>query len=100
MQNVSIPMLASGMGLLLAIGLRAGGAGGPDGEYALPLLTMLLLAEFGLFVCAAGAGFAIRDYRRAPASKAPLLAGVACAALALYFALTGLTVWQTSIAGA
>ncbi|MBT8447227.1 MAG: hypothetical protein KJO38_08775 [Gammaproteobacteria bacterium] len=99
MQKLSIPMLAAGIGLVLALTLTASGAAGPGENYGLPLLTMLLVAELGFFVCAAGTGFGIRDYRREPTMKAPLLAGVACAALSLYFALTGLTVWQTSIAG-
>lgn len=98
MQKLSIPWLAAGIGLALALLLLATGASGTREEYGLPLLTMLLVAELGFFVCAAGTGLGIRDYRREPAMKAPLLAAVACAALSLYFVLTGLTVWQTSIA--
>jgi hypothetical protein len=59
MGNLSFPWLALGLGLLVAVGLLSSGALSPDGNYSLPLLTMLIVNEFGFFVTAIGAGVGI-----------------------------------------
>ena len=74
MTNLSFPWLALGLGLLVAVGLAVSGAFSPEGTYKLPLLTMLIVNEFGFFVTAIGAGLGINALLKKGANT--LLAGV------------------------
>ncbi len=59
MHNIPFPWLAMGLGLMVAVGLILSGVFSPDGVYKLPLLTLLIVNEFGFFVTAIGAGIGI-----------------------------------------
>ena len=93
MGNLSFPWLALGLGLLVAVGLLSSGALSPDGNYSLPLLTMLIVNEFGFFVTAIGAGVGInmllKDGRQAPL----LMVIVGCAIMALGFLYMAIRLW-------
>ena len=52
----SYPWLALGLGLLLSLILMRFSANGMEGRFQLPLLTSLLIAEFGFLVPAIAAG--------------------------------------------
>lgn len=58
----------------------------------IPLLTVLLMSEFGFILCAAGAALAARSMRRAGYRPGQAAGLVVCAGLAVYFlvALIGL----------
>ncbi len=54
MSRKFFPMLATSMGLFLHLLLLWSGVFEPDEGLSLPLLTLLFIAEFGLFVTIAG----------------------------------------------
>lgn len=87
------PWLALGIGLVLAAVLIRSGAADPDGGYGLPLLTLLLMAEFGFLVTAIGAFLGLRSLQRHGLALAPGLVALGCAALALGFLILGLSLW-------
>ena len=63
----------------------------------LPLLTRLLMNEFGFFLCLIGGGLAIRDLRRAgPGSPRHWLTLLGCALFALGFLYAGLKIWPAA----
>ena len=78
MGKLTFPWLAMGMGLLLATGLVASGALSPDANYDLPLLTMMIVNEFGFFVTAIGAGLGINALLREGVQPSLLMVTVVC----------------------
>ena len=93
MTKEGFPWLALGIGLVLAAALLRSGAADPGGGYGLPLLTLLLMAEFGFLVTAVGAFLGLRTLQRRGLSLGYGLAALGCAVLALAFLLLGLSLW-------
>jgi len=94
MSKLPFPWIALGVGLLIALGLLLGGASAPSAEGGLPLLPLLLGAEFGFLLTGAGAVVAVRRMRREGVfAGVPLLLAVACAALSVGFLWLGLALW-------
>lgn len=93
MTNLKYPQLALGMGLLVAIGLLKSGALGSAEGYALPMLTMLIVNEFGFFVTAIGAGVGINTMMGKGATTGMLIVSVCCALLAALFLYLGIKIW-------
>jgi hypothetical protein len=60
----SYPWLALGLGLLLALVVLRFGILAPEGEQSLPLLTLLLMSEFGFVATAIAAAMSVRDISR------------------------------------
>ncbi len=89
----SFPWLALGLGLLLAVVLLQTGATRPDGEHSLPLLTMLIMSEFGFFLCAIGAGLGIRTLLKQEFSYSLLAVVLGCCVLAAGFLWLGIVLW-------
>ncbi len=90
MDKLSFPWLALGLGLMVAVGLAGAGAFSTDGRYQLPLLTMLIVTEFGFFLTAIGAGVGINMHLKdgtGPALKAVIIANAVLAAGFLYVAM-------------
>lgn len=99
MANLSYPWLALGMGLLVALGLLQSGALSADGSYALPMLTMLIINEFGFFVTAIGAGVGINKLLAGGMQGALLLVTLGCAVLAGGFLYLGIRLWPGGFPG-
>jgi hypothetical protein len=99
MQNLSYPWLALGLGLLVAFGLLQAGALPADGNYALPMLTMLIINEFGFFVTAIGAGVGINKLLAGGVRPPLLLATLGCAVLAAGFLYLGIKLWPGGFPG-
>ncbi|HYQ71369.1 MAG TPA: hypothetical protein VET88_05510 [Gammaproteobacteria bacterium] len=99
MQNLSYPWLAFGLGLLVAFGLLQSGALQPDGNYALPMLTMLIINEFGFFMTAIGAGVGINKLLAGGVRPALLLVTLGCAVLAAGFLYLGIRLWPGGFPG-
>lgn len=99
MQNFSYPWLALGLGLLVAFGLLQSGALPADGDYALPMLTMLIINEFGFFVTAIGAGVGINKLRAGGFRLPMLLATLGCSVLAAGFLYLGIQIWPGGFPG-
>jgi hypothetical protein len=93
MTDTSYPHLALGIGLLVAVGLLQAGALGPAEGRALPLLTMLIVNEFGFFVTAIGAGVGIRTLRGQVFRLRPVLIITANSLLAAGFLYLGMKLW-------
>ena len=93
MNNLPFPWLALGLGLLVALGLMLAGVFSPEGTYKLPLLTLLIVSEFGFFVTAIGAGLGINGLLEKGAT--PILSGVIIAdvLLAALFLYLGIQLW-------
>jgi hypothetical protein len=93
MGNLNFPWLALGLGLLVAAGLLSSGALSPDGNYSLPLLTMLIVNEFGFFVTAIGAGVGINLLLKDGLQTPLLMVVVGCAIMALGFLYMAIRLW-------
>jgi hypothetical protein len=89
--------LAAGLGLFLALVLLLGGGADPAAARGLPLLTRLLISEFGFLLTAGGAFWGFKTWRSQGAKTATLIAAIACVALALGFSLIGLILWIEGI---
>jgi hypothetical protein len=88
----SFPWLALGLGLVLSlILLRFSPLAGP-GE-GLPLLTALLMAEFGLLVTVAAAGLGIRNLLKEGMRLPTLGLLIGNVLLAVNFLRMGLVLW-------
>ncbi|MGD2081591.1 MAG: hypothetical protein PVF91_01410 [Chromatiales bacterium] len=87
------PWVALGVGLILALVLVQSGATSPATEQALPLLTLLLISEFGFLVTAVGALLGARTLvsRGFVLRQALVVAG--CTALSAGFLILGLDLW-------
>jgi hypothetical protein len=99
MGKLGFPWLALGMGLLVAIGLLAAGVLSPEADYDLPLLTMLIVNEFGFFVTAIGAGVGINTLLKDGLQPTLLMVIVACAVMAAGFLYLAIKLWPGMPAG-
>ena len=99
MGKLTFPWLALGMGLLVVAGLLLSGALSPEGNYELPLLTMLIVNEFGFFVTAIGAGVGINTLIKDGAQPSLLMVIIACAVMAAGFLYLAIKLWPGMSAG-
>ena len=99
MGKLTFPWLALGLGLLVATGLLASGALSPGDNYDLPLLTMLIVNEFGFFVTAIGAGVGINSLIKDGAQPSLLMVVVACVVMAAGFLYLAIKLWPGMSAG-
>jgi hypothetical protein len=93
MNNLSYPHLALGIGLLVFVGLLQAGALGAAENYALPMLTMLIVNEFGFFVTVIGAGLGIKGLRAQRFRPRMLIITVGNSLLAAAFLYLGIRLW-------
>jgi len=99
MGKLTFPWLALGLGLLVAAGMLMSGALSPGGNYDLPLLTMLIVNEFGFFVTAIGAGVGINTLLKEGVQPSLLMVVVACAVMAVGFLYLAIKLWPGMSAG-
>jgi hypothetical protein len=93
LRKMPFPWIALGIGLLVGMVLVRTGATGPADARALPLLTQLLMAEFGFVLTAAGAFLGARRILSGGIDGALLLVTVACTGLSVGFLWLGLLLW-------
>jgi hypothetical protein len=93
MGNLSYPWLALGLGLLVGAGLLYTGVMSPNANYALPLLTMLIVNEFGFFVTAIGAGVGINMIFKDGMQTPLLMVVIGDAILAACFLYLAIRLW-------
>ena len=96
---MSFPRLALGIGLVIALVLIATGATNRTGELALPLLTLLILCEFGFIVTAIGAFIALRQITAQGFDPRAGTFGLGCAILAVAFLVLGILWWPGGASG-
>lgn len=77
------PVLALPLGITMSAALIFGSATGPDGRTALPILTLLFIAEFGFFTTAVGAYIGLKQIFREGIQFKDGLITVACMLLSL-----------------
>ncbi len=94
MNKNAFPLIASGIGVVLALVLARSGVDISNREPLLPPLTLLFISEFGFLVTAAGAWFGGRTWLAQRSQLGMLLAALACLALALAFLYIGLALWD------
>lgn len=99
MGKLGFPWLAMGMGLLVATGLVASGVLSSEANYDLPLLTMMIVNEFGFFVTAIGAGVGINTLLRDGVQPPLLMVTVSCAVMAAGFLYLAIRLWPGMSAG-
>jgi len=93
MGKMTFPWLAMGMGLLVAVGLVAAGVLSPEANYDLPLLTMMIVNEFGFFVTAIGAGIGINTLLKNGHQATLLMVTIACGLMAAGFLFLAIRLW-------
>ena len=93
MGKLTFPWLAMGLGLLVAVGLVASGVLSPEANYDLPLLTMMIVNEFGFFVTAIGAGIGINILLKDGMQPPLLMVTVACGIMAAGFLFLAIRLW-------
>jgi len=97
--KLSFPWLALGLGLTLAAILIVPGAIDPASQPALPLLTRLIMAEFGFFVTAIGAVQAIRMGLAQRFGFVSLMVIAGCSFLSIGFMWLGISLWPGGFPG-
>ncbi|MEA3412146.1 MAG: hypothetical protein U9R74_11495 [Pseudomonadota bacterium] len=85
-------MSALVVGAVLLAVLIAAGTG--EGSFSIPLLTMLLISEFGFLVTGAGVLFGAREWFGNGFRTGGSLATIACIVLAVVFAIQGFAIWE------
>lgn len=92
MPKFSFPWLALGVGLFIALLLLMSAQAAP-GEAPLPLLTRLILAEFGFIVNVVGSWFGLRALKARGMQAGILLATVGCVLIAVVLGVLGMALW-------
>lgn len=93
MKPQAFPWIALSLGLLVMVVLLGSGALRPAEEHALPLLTLLIVNEFGFFLCAIGAGVGIKYLLNGGLRAGLLVTVIGCSVLAAGFAYLGIRLW-------
>jgi hypothetical protein len=93
MKKSSFPLVALGVGLALMGLLLFAGNPGDETRRILPLLTLLIISEFGMFLSGIGAWLGIVTMRATGFRPAMLSITVACAVLAAVFLILGIEYW-------
>ena len=97
MKNFHFPWLALAIGLLIAIALQQSGALNAATENRLPLLTLLVMSEFGFIVTAIGAGLGMRVLYKRDGGAAILVSVLGCLLFAAGFLWVGMRLWPGGI---
>ncbi|MDZ7754077.1 MAG: hypothetical protein U5S82_21165 [Gammaproteobacteria bacterium] len=95
MKTVYLPYLALGLGLFLLAVVILGSQPVAEGQSVLPLLTRLVISEFGFFLTAIGAWIGVRHALVEAPRPFYLVATGGCVLLALGFATWGIRLWPT-----
>ena len=81
------------LGVIITVVLLQSGALDPGSERTLPLLTLLVAAEFGFFVTAIGAVLGVRTLLNQGYSPVLLVITLGCGVLALGLLHLGFSMW-------
>lgn len=93
MKKHVFPYIALGLGLVLLMIVIKGSETGADGNTVVPLLTLLVIAEFAFFACAIAVYLGIMHMRAAGIQYVYLLITVLCLVLAVIFTYLGFMLW-------
>ena len=93
MTKANFPFIALALGLFLMGILYKTGATDPDTELVLPLLTVLIISEFGFIVSAIAVFFGGQTLVKNGFEIVTAVATLLCGMLAVEFMLTGIKHW-------
>lgn len=93
MNKAAFPIIALFIGIFIQVVLKT--TISENGETAMPLLTLLLMAEFGMIVCIFGVIMGGKRLLKQPGFDIKLaLTVLGCAALAIMLGIEGLDLWN------
>jgi hypothetical protein len=93
MNKANFPFIALAIGLFLMGVLFKTGAIDPDTELVLPLLTVLVISEFGFIIMATAVFFGLQTMARSGFDIVLSVVTLLCGMLGVEFMLTGLEHW-------
>jgi hypothetical protein len=93
MNKTNFPFIALAIGLFLMGVLYKTGVTDPETEIVLPLLTVLIISEFGFIVMAAGVYLGIQTMLRNGFDIVLSVVTLLCGMLGVEFMLTGIEHW-------
>ena len=99
MNRFSFPWVALILGAIIAIVMLQSGALDSGGERALPLLTLLIVAEFGVFVTAIGTVLGVRTLLDQGFAPLLFVITLCCGLLSIGFLYLGFTLWPGGFFG-
>jgi len=85
--------LVLGMGILLLLLVLKGSQPDGNGAMVLPLLTLLIVSEFGFITNGIGAFLGVKTLRADGLSVGPAIITVMCTVLSVVFMLLGIRLW-------
>jgi type IV secretory pathway VirB2 component (pilin) len=97
MNKTNFPFIALAIGLFLMGVLFKTGATDPDTELVLPLLTVLIISEFGFLVMAAAVFLGLQTMLKNGFDLALSVVTLVCGMLAVEFMITGIEHWPGSM---
>lgn len=93
MTKANFPFIALALGLFLMGILYKTGAADPDTELVLPLLTVLIISEFGFIVCAVAVYMGGRTLLKNGFDIVLAVVTLICGMLAVEFLILGIRHW-------
>ena len=97
MNKTNFPFIALAIGLFLMGVLFKTGAANPDAELVLPLLTVLIISEFGFIVMAVAVYTGVRSLAKNGFDIVLAVVTLVCGMLGVEFMLTGIQHWPGNI---
>ena len=93
MTKEKFPIIAAALGFLLTLLVLKGSQQGDDGSTLIPLLTLLLISEFGVIVTGIGSYLGGRQFLATRTVSNPAVAALFCACLLIHFLVRGIQLW-------
>ena len=93
MTKIAFSHIAVALGLILLILLVKSAPETSGGDPKLPLLTMLIVSEFGFIVTAIGVFTSVKQMIKAGVSNFILASAICCALLSFKFMSIGISYW-------
>lgn len=93
MNKNNFPYIALALGFVLAVLVSKGSETGAGGKTVLPLLTLLVVCEFGGIVTAIGSYFGIRKMISSGFELRHSLVTISCLVLSIFFIILGIQLW-------
>ena len=100
MKKFQFPYIASGLGLFLMLAVVIGSKTGSNGATTLPLLTLLIMSEFGFFLTGIAAFMGISHIQATGMKPVYVFITGLCVVLSVAFLWLGIELWpHTTLAG-
>jgi hypothetical protein len=96
MRKHNFPFVALGMGLFIMLFVIKGSETGDDGTTAIPLLTLLIVSEFGFFLNVIAVYFGIKQIQTDGIKLLNVAVTLSCSLLSVGFLGLGIVLWPFS----